>query len=39
MPAFDPKKNYYDLYWDMYLQNESVMNLLNTESSERDSNL
>ena len=25
MPVFNPIINYYELYWDMYLRNESLM--------------
>ena len=39
MPKYDPKKNYYDCYWELYLQNEQLMNFLNIESLERDSDL
>ena len=36
MPKYDPKKSYYELYWDLYLQNEQVMATVCNESLARD---
>jgi hypothetical protein len=36
MPKYDPSKSYYELYWDLYLQNESLMNSVCVESLSRD---
>lgn len=37
MPQFNPTANYYELYWDMYLKNESLLAQISGESSDRDS--
>lgn len=37
MPQFNPMVNYYELYWDMYLKNESLLAQISGESSDRDS--
>jgi hypothetical protein len=36
MPLFSPNINYYELYWEMYLRNESVMAQIANESAQRD---
>lgn len=36
MPEWNPQTNYYDLYWDLYLKNENLMNEIAIESCERD---
>jgi len=36
MPKYDPKKSYYELYWDLYLQNEQVKATVCNESLARD---
>ncbi len=37
MPQFNPTVNYYELYWEMYLRNESLLAQISGESSDRDS--
>ena len=39
MPKYDPSVNYFDLYWQMYLKNESLMSRVFNESAERDKHL
>ena len=36
MPSFNPGKSYYELYWDLYLQNEQLMKQVEFESMGRD---
>lgn len=36
MPAYDPSKQYYEAYWDLYLQNEQLMSSVSSESFKRD---
>lgn len=36
MPSFNPMVNYYELYWEMYLRNESLLAQISGESSDRD---
>lgn len=36
MPEYDPSKQYYEAYWDLYLQNEQLMNDVCNESLQRD---
>ena len=37
IPVYNSTINYYELYWEMYLRNEAVMQQICNESSERDS--
>ena len=37
LPEFDPNENYFELYWQLYLKNESLMHKVSGESIERDS--
>ena len=39
LPKYNPDVNYFDLYWNMYLKNESLMSRVFNESSERDKHL
>lgn len=39
MPVFDPSKDYYNAYWELYMQNEQLMAELNNESTNRDDEL
>ena len=36
LPKYNPSVNYFDMYWQMYLKNESLMNQVFFESEERD---
>jgi hypothetical protein len=36
MPEYSEPKNYYELYWELYLQNESLIAKVCAESLERD---
>lgn len=36
MPGYDPSKQYYEAYWDLYLQNEQLMSSVCSESLKRD---
>ncbi len=36
MPPYNPNKSYYELYWDLYLQNEQIMKQVEFESMGRD---
>jgi hypothetical protein len=36
MPPFHPNKGYYELYWELYLQNEQLMKQVEFESMGRD---
>lgn len=36
MPEYKQTQNYYEKYWDLYLQNEQLMSQLSNQSLERD---
>ena len=37
LPKYDPKRNYFECYWRLYLHNEQLMSRIFAEASERDS--
>ena len=36
LPKYDPKRNYYEGYWRLYVLNEQLMSKIFSEASERD---
>ena len=39
LPKYNPEVNYFDMYWQMYIKNESLMSRIFNESNERDKHL
>jgi len=38
-PVFDPHFNYHDLYWDLFLKNETMIHQMDEMAEERDDKL
>jgi len=36
LPRYDPKKNYFESYWRIYLKNEQLLQDINSSADERD---
>ena len=37
LPKYDPKKNYFESYWRIYLKNEQILQQISSVAEDRDS--